>query len=1105
VPILSQAQIEKYGITDPDLDQIISVTILGDKVVFTRLRDEEMTDLFSLGSRGINNGKPEWYSTENGQKIEMATYDDLDFLPHMPKLRNVRIGNAELVNMPDLKGNTQMSTIWVSDCKLENLEWVRETNITEFLFNSCGTLDFSPLTDCEKLHFAQLDFFGCKGADLSRFAPPELERLSLQNAQDIPQMKLDELNQCGKLYNLTIQGCPIRNLDFLQGMENLKTLKLENNDRLSDISAVGSLKKLVTLRIRHYGSRIDCSAIGGCTGLEEVNLELDWNYPITNADWIANMSYIRDISFMGCNFQNLDFLDSIQTDSPISFGFAGNVRDYSALGRRKQYGHMHLNPGSHDYSQLAPYLKDVEVEHLQLYDIRKVDLSQLPNVTGSLEIYNSNLENLHGLRKNSTIKQLKLQGMDRLKTLEGIENLPEFSERNGKFTLEVYGCPRLTDWSALQGKHLAALRLYGTYMVPDLGTFRTDNLALDYVNIEDLSCLEAIRTDSRINLEIYMPDEVNDLLPAQKLTGNEIRVTPQFREVAQSYVDDHHFNRIEIQYPDHSWMDMLHPFSLLSLDEIDTLPSSLLAKVESLYLAGDTVIDTEQYGVWQEWDWQANRNVWYFNEYGTEQRTEVRTGTLTDLSKISRLTGLKSLQILCQPLESLNGIDGMMKLEQVHIEDCDRLGDISRLFTLESLREIDIRNAPVQSIQGIQNLQRLTYLNLNNTNVTDILPLGECDLSFAEQQGGLSLTIQGNEPVQDLSPLDHIKTYGMMFMNERDAETWLPHMEGAHVRELHINTLRSDMLPTLNKIECENLQFDSFALASLEEIDSLPPEMLDRITEITIAGDQIVNRGRYELEDRWENNREVLYLRDKQNGEMTKVKMGKGLDLSYLAKLPKLENLTLQMQPITDLEALRPLTGLKLLSLRNCSKLKDISAISAMPDLERLILDNTAVTSLEGIQGHGKLLQLSLNNLKIKDMDLLTQCDFSYSAQNGGFGLDMAPQGIKDFSFLSAVPHYCWLSFGGNQKPTQWMEGLRNSQISGIFVGNMNQKELEQLLEQHPEIDNLHIQYNPKITDLTKLLSMPNLGYVKVSKNMSKAIQSIQGAEIRFQLDIEGQ
>ena len=69
----------------------------------------------------------------------------------------------------------------------------------------------------------------------------------------------------------------------------------------------------------------------------------------------------------------------------------------------------------------------------------------------------------------------------------------------------------------------------------------------------------------------------------------------------------------------------------------------------------------------------------------------------------------------------------------------------------------------------------------------------------------------------------------------------------------------------------------------------------------------------------------------------------------------------------------------------------------------------------------------------------------------------------------------------------------------------MNQKELEQLLEQHPEIDNLHIQYNPKITDLTKLLSMPNLGYVKVSKNMSKAIQSIQGAEIRFQLDIEGQ
>jgi len=690
--------------------------------------------------------------------------------------------------------------------------------------------------------------------------------------------------------------------------------------------------------------------------------------------------------------------------------------------------------------------------------------------------------------------------MDYLKSLEGIENLSVFSERQSTFVLEVYGCPRLTDWSALQDKHLDTLRLYGTYMVPDLSTFRTDNLALDYVNIEDLSCLEAIRTDSRINLEIYMPDEVNDLLPARNLTGMEIRVTPQFREVAQSYVDDHHYRTIYIEYPDHSWMNMLHPFSLLSLDEIDTLPSSLLAKVESLYLAGDTVIDTEQYGVWQEWDWQANRNIWYFNEYGTEQRTEVRTGTLTDLSKISRLTGLKSLQILCQPLESLNGIDGMMKLEQVHIEDCDRLGDISRLFTLESLREIDIRNAPVQSIQGIQNLQRLTYLNLNNTNVTDILPLGECDLSFAQQQGGLSLTVQGNEPVQDLSPLDRIKTYGMMFMNERDAETWLPHMEGAHVRELHINTLRSDMLPALNKIECENLQFDNFALASLEEIDSLPPEMLEKIDALMIVGNQIYTGNNMGIQTEWKGNKVYPAVRNNQTGEVTIVETtGKDMpDLSSLNKLTNLRDLTLAAQAFTDLEALRGLKNVKNLNLLLCAKLTDISALAEMTELENLELSHTGVTDLSPLTGLKKLRNLGLNSTKVKDWEVIGQIDFSYAAQNGGLNLALDNCKTK-MTWLSNIPSFSNLAMSGI-KTDLWMDQVKGSKVMSFFSGAMNQKQFEQFLDEHPEIEQVYIP-NSKVTDLTKLLSMPNLQRVAVSQNMKKALKSIEGMEYRFQLE----
>ena len=55
--------------------------------------------------------------------------------------------------------------------------------------------------------------------------------------------------------------------------------------------------------------------------------------------------------------------------------------------------------------------------------------------------------------------------------------------------------------------------------------------------------------------------------------------------------------------------------------------------------------------------------------------------------------------------------------------------------------------------------------------MTDILPLAECDLGFAERQGGLSLSVQGEEPVQDLSPLDGLTNLERFWGNHMDGLT----------------------------------------------------------------------------------------------------------------------------------------------------------------------------------------------------------------------------------------------------------------------------------------------------------------------------------------------
>ena len=140
---------------------------------------------------------------------------------------------------------------------------------------------------------------------------------------------------------------------------------------------------------------------------------------------------------------------------------------------------------------------------------------------------------------------------------------------------------------------------------------------------------------------------------------------------------------------------------------------------------------------------QQNRNVWKLQDRATGEIRDVITGSMTDLSRVSVLTGLKRLQVSYQAIENLNGVEGMLDLENVDIQECSKLADISGLFTLENVNWINIWNCPVQSIQGIQNLTKLVGLTLANTEIKDMSPIEELDTTEADRQGGLQLNISG--------------------------------------------------------------------------------------------------------------------------------------------------------------------------------------------------------------------------------------------------------------------------------------------------------------------------------------------------------------------------
>ena len=765
------------------MEKITSITIMGDKLVYHNAGQEAIS-LEELATRGEReDGTPCWFSNENGQEIERKTYDDLSFLTMIPNLNTLQIAMADLRDIPNLRPLEKLEYVRISDCEMQGMQWLEGSTIRDATFECSGNQDYTPLRNCDNLQIVHIDLSTCKEADFSGFAPPQLKKLIIEHWHNTHPLDLSSLGTCAMLSDVFFRDVSLQSLTFLEEKKELEKIELERVSQLTDLSPLSGLPKLTWSKFHFCENLRDFSPLATCRKLREVYIDAD-NNSITNMNWLGDLPEIESIHMYGASLPNLDFLDRIEPSREISFGLTGIIGDYSALGRRKGYEYIAINIGPNNYSMIAPYLEKVTVKNLRLH-CGDADLRRLPNVTETLQLVNCTIVNMADIRKIG-IQKLVLIDTNRLISLDGIQNFNELCDGED-FELEIYNCLRLSDYTVLEGKHLKTVQLHGVYTIPDLSKTRIDNLMLDYVEgIEDLSCLGLIDPQYMFNeLQVYMPDEFTDLLPASHLKGDLLSVSPQFAEQAQALVDEGHFQRMEINYPDHSWQQDDSEFTLLNLEELDTLPKKLLAKVSNLILAGDRVINWEEDELREEWQ-NDKRQFTVFNR-NTEEESKVKTGTLTDLNRLANLTGLKLLEIDDQPLKSLEGIEGMLELEEFYLKSCYQLNDISQLFTLENIRKIGLFSVPVSSIQGIQNLTKLQELKLHNTEVSDISPLAECDLTEANENGGLWLEILGSRV--DTAPLESIKQFAYkqvegqeldysQIVNTAPEETEVPEKQG---------------------------------------------------------------------------------------------------------------------------------------------------------------------------------------------------------------------------------------------------------------------------------------------------------------------------------------
>ena len=802
------------GLTAEELAQIKCVAVIGEHFVY--YKTEEFNAFQRMGDAGEDiayqlanesgEGDRRWFWNGDGSEVTMTPYD-LRFLSMMPHLEEIHLVNVRVTDAPDLSGVTTMTKIYARDCDLGDLNWIAQSGIREALAPG-------------------------RAADFSAFTPPDLLDFNLDTEGNGNAADLSGLAGCARLKYINLSGLAITDLSFLQGKTGVNRLQLNDLRQLGDISAVGSLTGLNTLGIDNCPSIGDYSPIGACRSLQHLLLSADFDNRIQDASFAGNLNMLDDIVLSGVTLPNLDFLTQISQGRTnlSSLELNGSVGDYSGLGAFGVINRLSLRPdNSADAGAIYAALTDSRISYLTLGNLDQVDISALPQPAQELTLERCAITDLTSAPEGWAVPNLTLSNCQTLRSLEGLESPDGFGKKGG--ILKIYNCPRLLDFGAMEGMDLSSLEITGGYALPEEVNFRTGAFLLDSVaGIENLDFLNEMDNSQPVSFKFVGIEGLENLKPLERFHGTFITVSPELEEQAKDLVQAGNFNEYRIEYPQGGWELDHSGLTLLSLDELETLPDAMLRRVERFSLAGDVLFDPdENEGIWKNWGDGDRPELAVHNfDTGEERKVARGSGVVESMDYFEKLTGLHFLNLWDQPLESVDGIQNLRELHDLGLSFCDNLSDISPVFALQNLHSIWLNGPNIESIQGVQNLTQLCRLDISDSGVSDLSPLAEVDYSTAvRENGGFEFAVSGHH-IEDFSPLSAVPAFSRLMMGNTDPVLYISDLEGIEIRSFQADHGFSEECTA----EDANALFAEF-VRNHPELAELDIPWNDKLTDLT--------------------------------------------------------------------------------------------------------------------------------------------------------------------------------------------------------------------------------------------------------------------------------
>ena len=239
---------ETVNIPDPNLRAAIEVAL--GKAPNGTITVEDMETLTWLDAEGMD-------------------IQNLEGLQGASNLEELRLRGNSLADLSPLAGLITLKEVEISGEPLSDLSPLAGLiNLEGVGFWKTSISDLSPLTELTKLRW--LEFKGSPVSDLSPLAGlTNLKRLETYASKDLDLLPLKGLTN---LIRLGVTSSGVSDISPLSELINLEWLSIQSNYRISDISALASLKKLKEVNLAR-NKISDVSPLAGLHNLEQLQLQ----------------------------------------------------------------------------------------------------------------------------------------------------------------------------------------------------------------------------------------------------------------------------------------------------------------------------------------------------------------------------------------------------------------------------------------------------------------------------------------------------------------------------------------------------------------------------------------------------------------------------------------------------------------------------------------------------------------------------------------------------------------------------------------------------------------------------------------------------------------